>query len=168
MIKKSRDLLKLSKQIIYSVQRSDMGKAKNLVTKIKKEHRSLKSIAEKNPELLYSGSFKIAVQEYVEALGFFSIFAENRLPTHKELNTSPEYYLLGICDLSGELVRKAISEAINGREERALEIKRMVDDLYSELLLLDFTNSELRKKFDGIKYDLRRLEDMALNIKSKK
>lgn len=168
LIKRSRDLLKLSKQIIYSVHRNDVNRAKNLINKIKKEYILLKSIAEKNPELLYCGSFKVAVQEYVEALAFFDIFNKNRLPTHKKLEVFHEFYLLGVCDLMGELVRKAVNETIKGREKNALEIKDAVDNIYSELLLLDIRNSELRKKFDGIKYDLRRLEDMALGIKFKK
>lgn len=168
LIKKSRDLLKLSKQVIYSVQRSDMGNAKNLIAKIKKEYTLLKGIAEKNPELLYSGSFKVAVQEYVEALSFFYIFDKGRLPTHKELDTLPGYYLLGICDFVGELVRKAVNETIKGREKEALQIKDIVDNIYAEFMLFDIRNGELRKKVDGIKYDLSRLNDMALGIKLKK
>ncbi len=168
LIKKSRDLLKLSKQIIYSIHRDDMNKAETTVNKIKKEYSALRNIAEKNPELLYSGSFKVAVQEYVEALSLFYIFGRNILPSHRELDTLPEYYLLGVCDLVGELVRKAINETIKGKEKNALKIKDIVDNIYSEFLLFDIRNSELRKKIDGIKYDLARLDDMALGIKFKK
>ena len=42
-----------------------------------------------------------------------------------------------------------------------------LEELYGELLKFDFRDGELRKKFDGIKYDLKRLEDVALSIKLK-
>ena len=70
--------------------------------------------------------------------------------------------------MTGELVRKAINDAIKGNMKSALFIKGFVEELYGELLQFDFRNSELRRKFDGIKYDLKRLEDIALSIKLKK
>lgn len=167
LIKKSRDVLKLSKQLIYSIHREDMDSAKALVKELDASFGELKGIAEKSPELRYSGSFRISAQEYAEAKCYFSFVSENHIPSHAELKLDSESYLLGLCDLTGELVRKAINDAIKGRLDSALKIKEVVEEIYGELLKFDFRNSELRKKFDSIKYDLRRLEDLALNIKLK-
>lgn len=167
LIKKSRDVLKLSKQLIYSIHREDMDSAKALAKELDASFGELKAIAEKSPELRYSGSFRISAQEYAEAKCYFIFVSVNRLPSHSELKLDSESYLLGLCDLTGELVRKAINDAIKGRLDSALKIKEVVEEIYGELLKFDFRNSELRKKFDSIKYDLRRLEDLALNIKLK-
>ncbi len=167
LIKKTRDVLKLSKQLIYSIHREDTDSAKALSGDIKKAFSELSSIAEKSPELRYSGSFRISAQEYVEALCYFGFVVEDRLPGHTELKVDPNSYLLGLCDLTGELVRKAINDAIKGRWDSALRIKEVVEEIYGELLKFDFRDSELRKKFDGIKYDLKRLDEVALNIKLK-
>ena len=168
LIRKSRDLIKLSKLIIYSVHRNDIGKAKTLLGKIKKEFIALKNIVKNNPGLVSSGAFKVSVQEYVEAICFCSFVNEKRLLTCKELGVNPEHYLLGLCDLTGELVRKAINAAIKGEYKEAFLIKDFVSELYGEFLLMDLRNGELRKKFDGIKYDLKKLEDLALDLKLKK
>ena len=99
LIKKSRDVLKLSKQLIYSLHREDLEAAKSLSSEIKKSFHELSTIASKNPELKYSGSYKISGQEYVEAMCYYGFVAENRLPTHKELQVDHNAYLAGLCDL---------------------------------------------------------------------
>jgi translin len=167
LIKKTRDVLKLSKQLIYSLHREDLDSSKALEKDIKKSFSELQQIADKSPELKYSGSFKISAQEYVEAMCYYGFVVDNKIPTHKELGVIPIFYLYGLCDLTGELVRKAINDAIKGRWDSALKIKDIVEEIYGELLQFDFREGEIRKKFDGIKYDIKRLDDVALSIKLK-
>ena len=99
-ILKSRNIIQLSKQIIYSVHRDDLDSAEKLIEEMKKELKEL-------PEHPYDTDMrKVAVQEYVEAICCFEFVKNNRIPTRKELDVQTEHYLLGLCDLSGELVRK--------------------------------------------------------------
>lgn len=167
LIKNSRDVLKLSKKIIYALHRSDVKAANTHVESIKSELLKLKNMASENCELSNIGAYRVAVQEYVEALCYHSYFVNKKIPTRKDLDVGTKSYLAGICDLSGELVRKAINDAIKGETASALEIKELVETLYGELLNFDFRGGDLRKKFDSIKYDLKRLEDLALSIKLK-
>jgi predicted translin family RNA/ssDNA-binding protein len=167
LIKDSRNVVKLSKLIIYSLHRNGLNDAEKLVTQIKEELAAVGKHASAHDELKYSASYKMAVQEYVEAMAFFIFLKEKRLVTRKELNVDPESYLLGVCDLTGELARKAINSAIAGDFRTALEIKDFVSDLYGEFLRFDFRNGALRKKFDSIKYDLKKLEDLIYDIKTK-
>lgn len=167
LIKSSRDVLKLSKQVIYALHRSDNDAAKKHVATIRKEFTKLDKLASESCELSKVGAYRVAVQEYVEALCYYGYVIDKKIPTSKELKVISKLYLLGICDLSGELVRKAINDAIKGEMSSALEIKELVEMLYGELLNFDFRDGETRKKFDSIKYNLKRLEDLALNIKLK-
>ncbi len=160
IIRYSRELIKLSKQMIYSVQRNDLRSANGLIRILTNKKKQLKKSSE--------GHYKTAMQEFVEAVSFYHVVKNNKLPTKASLNVSSEHYLLGLCDLTGELVRKAINYAIKGENKDALRLKNFVSDIYNELMQFDFRNSELRKKFDGIKYDLKKLEDLALQIKFKK
>jgi predicted translin family RNA/ssDNA-binding protein len=47
-------------------------------------------------------------------------------------------------------------------------IKELVSEIYGEMIKFDFRNGDLRKKFDGIKYDLKKIEDLVFEIKIKK
>lgn len=166
LIKKSRDVLKLSKQVIYAVHRSDV-QANKLVKQMKKELKELDQFVKKNPKMYHQGSYKIAVQEYVEAMLFYGYDKHKKLYTKKELGVDTDYYLLGIADLSGELVRKAILNATKGDYRSPLQAKELVSRIYAWLLQFDIRNGELRKKFDGIKYDLRKLEDLCFQLSQK-
>ena len=167
LIRKSRDIVKLSKKVIYSVHRNEIKNADDFIKQLKSEVIELDKTAKKIPVLYYSGPFKIAIQEFVEAACYHEFVKNKKIPSAKELKVDTEYYLLGLCDLTGELVRKAINSAINNDYDQALFIKKFVNDLYNELMLFEFRN-ELRKKFDSIKYDLKKLDELALGIKLKK
>ena len=167
LIKESRSIVKLSKIIIYALQRGELKEAEKLIEQAKKGLAELEKHAAKHEELRYSGSFKIAEQELVEAMTFLIFLTEKRLATKEELNVSAETYLLGIFDLTGELVRKAINSAINKDFQTAIEIKDFVSELYGELLKFGFGNGPLRKSFDSIKYNLKKLEDLVYDLKIK-
>jgi len=166
-VRKSRDIVRLSKQIIYSVHRGELGKAGTSIKQMKNDLSKLKKIAKTNSRLLVSGSYKIAEQEAVEAIAYYSIIKNKRLPALKGMGVDQDHYLLGICDLTGELVRNAINSVTKGDFKTPLKIKDFVHDLYHELQLFDFRNSELRRKVDAMKYDLKKLEELALQIKLK-
>ncbi len=167
LIKKSRDVLKLSKQIIYAVHRDELKQAEHLIAEIKKEKTALQKLAGNDEFLLTEGSYKVALQEYAEALLYFSVIHSKRLATKKDLAIPTFYYVLGLCDLSGELVRKAVYLAGKDRYAEVIEIKNLVDSIYGELLAFDFRDNEIRRKFDSVKYDLRKLEDLVLDLKLK-
>jgi predicted translin family RNA/ssDNA-binding protein len=164
VIRLSRDIIKLSKKTIYALHRNDLSSSQKACTEMKKSFRSLASIT-KHPKLLASGSYKVAVQEFVEALCFYELTKNNRIPPNSALKLDPEFYLMGLIDLTGELVRKAINSAINEDYKTSVKLKGLVSDLYDELLLFDFAGGELRKKFDSVKYDLKKLDDLVLSLK---
>ncbi|MCX6709331.1 MAG: hypothetical protein NTV63_00025 [Candidatus Woesearchaeota archaeon] len=168
LIGKTREIIRLSKRIIYSVHRNELSEAEKSAEEIRKVYAELEKEIAKVPALIYSGTLKNAMQEYVEALCFFEIIKEKRMPTHKELGVQGEHYLLGMCDLIGEISRIAINSAANGSYDFAIEMKGLVLEIYYELMKFDFPNGELRKKFDGIKYEIKRLEDMALALRLKR
>ena len=167
LIKLSRDIIKASKKVIYNTHRNDLKKAGEFVKEIKGQIADFKVIAEKSPELLYSGAFRTAVQEFVEAVSYFGFVKDKKIPSRKELDVPAEGYLLGLCDLTGELVRNAIISATKDKYDDVLATYSLVDEIFNNLMQFDFRNSELRKKFDNIKYDLKKLEDLVLQLKLK-
>ncbi|PIU30013.1 hypothetical protein COT07_02910 [Candidatus Woesearchaeota archaeon CG07_land_8_20_14_0_80_44_23] len=164
LVSEVRNIVRLSKRIIYSVHRNDEKSSDESVAEIRKIVKATMQKVRKEPALLHSGLLKSAIQEYVEAVCFYEIIRNKRIPTHKELDVQPEHYLLGICDLTGELSRRSVNAAAGADYKTALEMKGIVSEIYDEMMQFDFANGELRKKFDSIKYEVKRLEEMALTI----
>jgi len=162
LIKKSRDVLKLSKQLIYAVHRDEISKATSLLKDIETERTALDKIAKKHPKLVFEGSYKVAIQEYAEAVLYLNFIKTGKLTN---LKISAIHYILGLADLPGELVRKAVFLAGKGEHEKVTKIRDIVDKIYGAMLKFDFRDNEIRRKVDGIKYDLRKLEDLVLDLK---
>ena len=129
LIKKARDVLKLSKQLIYSVHRKNLEEADELVKNVKKEKGELDKIASSDKKLIYEGSYSEACQEYVEAMAYYGFIKDKKIPAVSSLNVDEEDYLMGICDLTGELTRKAVT--IAHKDEKEVEkIKNLVEDIF--------------------------------------
>lgn len=155
-IAKSRDIIRLSKQIIYSLHRDDVKTAVNLMKQIMIDKNFLgKPHFDSDTEMP-----NVAIQEYVEAAAYFSYITKGKIPSKSELNVNVEQYLMGLADLTGELMRKGIDFLINNKFDEALKIKNLVDEIYGGFLMFDLRNSELRKKADSIKWNLTKLQEV--------
>ncbi len=167
LIKTSRDALKHSKAVVYAMQRNDFPDAKKHLDAAKTVIKNLDKILKKDAHHSQTGAYGDALEEYVEASTMYGVLHDEKLLTAKDIGVDIDTYLPGICDLVGELVRKAINASISGDYALALKLKHFVSDLYNELMLFDFRNSPVRRKFDAIKYGLEKLENLVLELKLK-
>lgn len=163
IIKESRDLLKLSKHAIYSVHRGDLEKAKEQLASAAKIKARLDEMVKENCALK-TGGYSSALAEYVEAATFFHFITDHRLATREALGVDPEEYLLGLADLTGELARRAVLQATKRNEEAVKEIHAFLEALYGQFVQFDFRNGELRRKYDSIKYNLQKVEQILYDL----
>ncbi|MBD3310313.1 hypothetical protein GF351_03785 [Candidatus Woesearchaeota archaeon] len=167
LIKQARVVLRASKQLIYSVHRDDLKSAASILAGLQKEKGLLDRISRHDPRMRYEGSYSEANQEYVEAVSYYHMTADDKIPSITQLKVTEQDYLLGICDLTGELTRKAIALASKGRYAETERIKKLVEDIFGEFLKFDLRGGLLRKKVDSVKYNLVKLEDVMYDIKVK-
>ncbi len=160
IIQTSRVVINLSKQVIYAVQRNDLKDAASAIKKIKENVNKLRKVNIATDTSINA----VAFQEYVEAIAFYEFVKNGQVPTRASLGVSAEDYLAGLCDLTGELVRKAIYDVIHKKFGEAEIIKELVHDIYGEFLKLHLRNGELRKKSDSIKWNLKKLEEVMYDI----
>lgn len=164
VIIKSREIIQISKQIIYALHRDDIKQAASSVKSINKKKQDLLKLTTIS---LDTNINQVAIQEYVEALTYYYFIKNKKIPSRKFLGVDTENYLMGLCDLTGELVRKAVNSVIHKNFKEAFLIKELVDGIYGEFLHFNLRNSELRKKSDSIKWNLKKLEDIIYDAKIK-
>ena len=162
IIQTSREVINLSKRIIYAVHRDDIKSASLYVKDIEKKKKSLDAHV-----WLDANISQTALQEYVEALCYYHFVKDKKMPTKASLKVDNESYLMGLCDLTGELGRKAVNEAIKKNFKQVMVIKNLVEEIYGEFLDFNLRNGELRKKSDQIKWNLKKLEDVVFELKLK-
>ncbi|KAI9005717.1 Translin [Hyaloraphidium curvatum] len=102
----------------------------------------------------------ITVPEVEQALGV-PVSLNGELPN---FHIGVEDLLHGMVSLTGELSRLAVNSVTYGDFDRPLRISKFVGDLYSGFQLLNLKNDALRKRFDSIKYDLKKIEEVVYDI----
>eukprot|EP01135_Chromosphaera_perkinsii_P005960 Nk52_evm5s375 gene=Nk52_evmTU5s375 len=75
-----------------------------------------------------------------------------------------EDYLNGVCLVSAELSRWAINCVTCGDYKRPKQIADFLAGLHAGVRLLNLKNDGLRRKFDGIKYDLKKVEEVVYDL----
>eukprot|EP00090_Calanus_glacialis_P041693 TRINITY_DN74205_c0_g1_i1.p1 TRINITY_DN74205_c0_g1~~TRINITY_DN74205_c0_g1_i1.p1 ORF type:complete len:238 (-),score=101.74 TRINITY_DN74205_c0_g1_i1:101-814(-) len=86
------------------------------------------------------------------------------LATTKSVKLDIEEYLIGLTHLSNELSRLSVNCVTSEDYARPERIADFITSLNSGFRLLNLKNDGLRKKFDGIKYDLKKVEEVVYDL----
>eukprot|EP01125_Pyxidicula_operculata_P018358 TRINITY_DN6516_c0_g1_i1.p1 TRINITY_DN6516_c0_g1~~TRINITY_DN6516_c0_g1_i1.p1 ORF type:complete len:216 (-),score=39.23 TRINITY_DN6516_c0_g1_i1:62-709(-) len=160
---------------------SNFSKAKEICSKCKEQLPSLTTsylqLKSKIPNefyFKYLPLWKSSVQQDVFILSFMTWIEEERLIQLPELekilfgengfSLDIESYLVGVAYLPSELSRLCVNSVIAGNYKLPKKIVEFVKELYSAYQLLNLKNDFLRKKYDGIKYDLKKIEEVNFEI----
>ena len=165
IISASNGLLFEAKKIIFALQRQEWKLAEEKIKKLENEYKLLEkkfSIERLKKE----GAYKAAAEEYYEGKSFYLIIKKKKIEPTKNIALDYESYLAGICDLIGELVRYATNQAARGRFTEVVKIKKIAEEIMSQLIDFDLTGY-LRTKYDQARGHLRKLEQMTYEIKLK-
>lgn len=73
-------------------------------------------------------------------------------------------YLIGLLQMASELSRLAVNSVTAGDFHRPLRIAKFVAELDAGFRLLNLKNDALRKRFDGLKYDLKKVEEVVYDL----
>ena len=196
IIKLGRDTTICSKRVIFMLHRStDDGSLSKVLqeadSKVEEIRGYLTKIAQ---ELVAEDPYKFAkaysggLQEFVEAVTFMHYIRESKLLQYEDLcekyflleGTSesdvphfhmnvlltPIDYILGIADLTGELMRMCINQISAGDQGKALEICYFLRTLHDQFLMLSGRDiKDLRQKMKVLKQSLTKVENACYTVK---
>jgi translin len=166
IIKHSNKVLHESKRSIFSLHRKEVDQAEAKLQEIESSINNLQNefgFTRVNEE----GSYKAAIEEYVEARFFSRLLQGEEISEIKEVKLRFDSYLAGLCDVPGELTRLAANEAAVGRSDKVTEYKDIVVQIIDELSEFDMTGY-LRTKFDQAQSALRKIEQINYEVKIRK
>lgn len=75
-----------------------------------------------------------------------------------------EDYLIGVCNVVQELVRLSLNCVIRADYKTPKRCARFASDVFEGFKQLNLRNDFLRKRYDGIKYDVKRLEEIMYDL----
>ncbi|XP_037405285.1 translin-associated protein X-like [Triticum dicoccoides] len=190
LVKASRDVTMNSKKVIFQVHRISKNNREEVLSKAENDLAAVVNqyIGKLVKELQGTDFWKLrraytpGVQEYIEAATFCRFCKTGTLLGLAEINDSllalsdesiePLQinvldYLLGVADLSGELMRLAIGRISDGEVEHAKNICAFVRDIYRELTLLVLLmddNNEMKKKMEVMLQSVVKIENACFSV----
>ena len=132
-----RKVTSLSKQAILFLHQKRNQEAKKLIEKAKGIISKLNEIAKEHPDIIHSGLYSVALQEYAEANILLALVNESRFITPAEINMSSVEYVLGLADVIGEYRRLALDALREGNIKKSEECLKVMDEIYTELMAMD-------------------------------
>lgn len=153
---RSRTLIRHCANAIRAAHRGDSAEALDLLVTARQAAREMVADLEPYPDLYYAGYTQDALKEYVEAQVVYAFVQDGDLPTPAELGVEAAPYLKGLAEAASELRRHALDLMRQNRLERAEEMLDIMDEVYSQLMTVDFP--------DAITGGLRRTTDMLRGV----
>lgn len=163
----SRAALRRSKQAIFVLHRDDFKEAKKILDGIESLFLNLEKLFVNQEKLQYEGFFCEAAEEFIEVKMFYEFLTENKIDFKSKINFSTDNYLGGVCDFTGEVVRKSIQLATTGKFKKIESFKKICEEILGELIKFDLVG-KLRLKYDEAKRNLKRMEEILYEIKMRK
>jgi translin len=171
VIKLGRDVVRESGYVITSIHSNRLDDALSHLRAMNDIFAKVWELSSKFPELRYSGLMNNIASEYVEAVVFYSIIAEGKIPSLEDLGVNGVQYIQGLLDVVGELKRFILDSLRDEDLKTSLELFRVAELIYELTKSLDFPEPLLpgiRRKVDVARSVVESLRTLLTDIKSRK
>ena len=132
-----RKATSLSKQAILLIHQKRLREAKEFIENARGIISKLYDSSAEYPDIIYTGMFNAALQEYSEANIFLELIEESRFVTPQEINVPSVDYVLGLADVVGEYRRLALDALREGNVKKGEKCLETMDEVYIELMAMD-------------------------------
>ncbi len=152
-LRSSRDIIIGCRKAIQQIHQGLMKEANNNIKKSSGGLSKLYDLTKDHPDLYHAGFVENAAQELVEAHCLYNIMRGKDLPDPDKIQTTYSSYLLGLCDLVGELRRKALDSIRTGKTKKADDYLEMMEDIYDVIIRFDYPSGliPIKKKQDMVR-----------------
>jgi len=165
----------------YSGAKEVCDKTREIFPQLKELFKQLQSIVPPDEYYRFISFWKNNLQTIVFLLAFVVWLESGELVQLKtceielgfpgKINGNPnnwaievEDFLTGLSFLPQELARLCVVSVISNDFTLPVKIQSFVNDLYNGYRLLNLKNDFLRKRFDSMKYDIKKIEDVNFEI----
>ncbi|KAJ8704566.1 hypothetical protein PYW07_011754 [Mythimna separata] len=171
--------------LLQVIHHSDKGimaacvKARDLFDKAREGYARLKEAVPPNDYYKYQEHWRNMTQRYCFLIALTVWLETGILATHETIaqvlgicplerkagfHLDIEDYLNGLLQLCSELARLAVNSVTRGDYEKPMQISKFVMELNAGFRLLNLKNDHLRKRFDVLKYDVKKIEEVVYDL----
>ncbi|EJU03107.1 Translin [Dacryopinax primogenitus] len=155
---------------------------KPLIESCKQNAKAMAEIVPPNSFWRWKNTWAQSIQGIVFVLALCRFLEKGTLITLSEANEAigvqeewsdrftiaTEDYLQGIISLVNELSRLTVNAVTLGDFDAPFRISIFVKDLFAGFSLLNLKNDGMRRRFDSLKYDVKRIEEVVYDVSLRK
>ncbi|MCK5261471.1 MAG: RNA-binding protein [Thermoplasmatales archaeon] len=152
-LRSSRDIIIGCRKAIQFLHRDLIEDAESYIKQASDKLTDLYDLTRDYPDLFHAGFVENAAQELVEAHCLYNIMLGEELPDPDTIQTTYSSYLLGLCDVVGELRRGALDFILEGEALKANEYLNHMDKIYDAIMSLDYPSGliPIKRKQDVVR-----------------
>jgi translin len=152
-LKASRDIIICCRKGIQQLHRNQMDEAEAYMKQASAKLAQLYDITKDHADVFHTGYVENAAQEFVEIQCLYNIMKGEDLPDPDAIQTTYSAYLLGLCDVVGELRRGALDFMLEGNTKKANEYLGFMDRIYDAIMSFDYPSAlvPIKKKQDMVR-----------------
>ncbi|KAH9950534.1 Translin [Amylocystis lapponica] len=122
---------------------------------------------------LRSAVYAATLMEYLKSGTLLTLPTVNEVLGIKDewkdrFTLTAEDYLHGLITLVNELSRLAVNAVTLGDFEAPIKISVFVKDLFAGFAMLNLKNDLLRRRYDSLKYDIKKIEEVVYDVSLRK
>lgn len=176
LVKCGRDITIQSKRVIFGLLRKNLSKEKKIndaegqVCKIMTLFEKIDKELKGEDQYRFTKAYKNGVQEFTEAISLlyfmktgnlisYSDFLELYIKDLEDILITHFDYMLGIADLTGELMRMSINAVANGEKDELLKGCEMLKLIYHEFVRFTSFGWEFSRKIEVMKNSMDKVEN---------
>lgn len=145
---------------------------------VKPAYHELSKQIEKGMYYKYNDYWKMVTQKLCFSISLINYLEKAVLISHEDVasmlglavnekegfHLPIEDYLFGLLALVSELSRYAVNAVTNDDYEKPLQISHFVAEINAGFRLLNLKNDALRKRYDVLKYDVKKIEEVVYDL----
>jgi len=163
VIKEAGDAQHAAKRAIFALQRDNTADATQSLKTAEEKLKKLYTKFKKEPALFDEGSYRAALEEFVEAALLKQIIEGKDISEIKGLPIDSDLYISGLADVPGELVRYATKSATERKFDMVKHCYAVSESIIGEMVDMDLTGYN-RQKFDQAKQSLSKLQQIVYEV----
>ena len=167
-----RQITRLAANAVRALHRGDHDEADRLLTEAERTAHDLSQATSPYPSVYWAGYVQDAMKEFAEARLTAAMLRDTRIPEPIELAVEDAAYLNGLAEAASELRRDVLDLLREGDLPRAEALLDRMDDIYSNLITVDFPDAVtggLRRTTDQVRGVLERTRgDVTLAVRQER
>ena len=167
----SRQVIRHAANSIRAIHRQEFEAALTILEQGRSRLAAIKDLLTPYPDLYWAGYVQDAQKEYTEARLTYALVRSEPLPSPQALGVEDAPYLNGLGEAASELRRYILDLLRHGQTvgDRAEELLDRMDEVYSQLVTVDFPDAltgGLRRTTDLVRGVLERTRgDLTLTLR---